>query len=83
MKIVREDIKVTKFGDVKVGAVFIESDVVFMKTLEFYEIEEDSYNYEEEHRYQYNAISLGSGEFARFVYSDMVRVCNDAQLVVN
>lgn len=82
MKIVREDVKVTKFGDVAVGSVFIEDDVVFMKTLEFYEIEED-YCGEEIHRYMYNAISLGSGAFGRFVDSDMVRVSNDAHLVVN
>lgn len=83
MKIVRNDVKMTKFGDIKVGAVFIQDDVAFMKTLEFCEIEESEYTCEEEHRYQYNAIDLGSGEFARFVYSDMVRVCNDAYLVVN
>lgn len=83
MKIVREDVKVTKFGDIKVGAVFIQDDAAFMKTLEFCEIEESNYGYEEEHRYQYNAIDLGNGEFARFGYGDMVRVCNDAYLVVN
>lgn len=83
MKIVRNDVKETKFGDVKVGAVFIEEDDVFMKTLDFYEIEGDDCDYEEERHYMYNAIDLGNGEFARFGYGDMVRVCNDAHLVVN
>lgn len=83
MKIVRNDVKETKFGDVKVGAVFIEEDDVFMKTFDFYEIEGDDCDYEEEHHYMYNAICLGSGSFARFSDHDMVRVCNDAHLVVN
>ena len=83
MKIVRNDVKETKFSDVKIGAVFIQDDIVFIKTFEFYEIEEDSYNYEKERRYRYNAINLGSGEFARFTDSDMVKVSNDAHLVVN
>ena len=83
MKIVRNDVKETKFGDVAVGAVFIDEDVVYMKTFDFYEIEGDDCDYEEEHHYQYNAISLSSGAFARFVSSDVVRVCNDAYLVVN
>lgn len=80
MKIVRDDMKVIRFGDIAVGSVFIEDDVVFMKTLEFYEIEED--DYKDEHRYKHNAISLGSGSFALFVDSNMVKVCNDAYLVV-
>lgn len=81
MKIVRNDVKVTKFNDVAVGSVFIQDDVVFIKTLEFYEIEKDSYG--EETHFDYNAINLGNGEFACFAFSDMVRVCNDAHLVVN
>jgi hypothetical protein len=80
MKIVREDVKVTRFGDVAVGSVFIEDDIVFMKTLKFYEIEEDGY--EEEARYAHNAIRLSTGEFSHFTDYDMVKVCNDAQLVV-
>ena len=83
MKIVREDIKETKFGDVAVGTVFIDEDVVYMKTFEFYEIEGDDCDYEEERHYQRNAINLGSGMFNRFSDWDTVRVCNDAQLVVN
>ena len=83
MKIIREDIKVTKFSDVKVGSVFIDEDAVFMKTSEFYEIEYNDYDHEEETHYSYNAIDLGNGTFARFVGHDMVRVCNDAHLVVN
>ena len=83
MKIVRNDVKETKFGDVAVGAVFIDEDVVYMKTFDFYEIEGDDCDYEEEHHYQYNAINLGSGMFNRFSDWDLVRVCNDAQLVVN
>ena len=83
MKIVRDDVKMTRFSEVAIGAVFIEEDTVYMKTPEFYEIEGDDCDYEEEHHYQYNAISLSSGAFARFVSSDVVRVCNDAYLVVN
>ena len=83
MKIVRNDVKETKFGDVAVGAVFIEEDEAFMKTLDFYEIEGDDCDYEEEHHYMYNAISLGNGSFSCFSDWDMVRVCNDAYLVVN
>lgn len=83
MKIVRNDVKVTKFGDVAVGSVFIEDDVVFMKTFDFYEIKGDDCDYEEERHYMYNAIDLGNGTFARFVGHDLVRVCNDAHLVVN
>lgn len=81
MKIVREDAKVTKFGDVAVGSVFIEEDTVFMKTLEFYEIEEDCLG--DETHYMYNAIGLGNGTFSRFTDYDMVKVCNDAHLVVS
>ena len=80
MKIVREDVKVTKFGDVAVGSVLIEDDIVFMKTLEFYENEED--DYEEENHYAHNAIRLSSGEFSHFTDYDMVKVCYDAHLVV-
>lgn len=83
MKIVRNDVKETKFGDVAVGSVFIEEDTVYMKTFDFYEIEGDDCDYEEERHYQHNAINLGSGMFNHFSDWDMVRVCNDAQLVVN
>ena len=81
MKIVRNDMKLTKFDDIAVGSVFIQDDVVYMKTLEIYEIEKDGY--EEELRYKYNAINLGNGEFYRFVGHDMVIVCSDAYLVIN
>jgi len=83
MKIVRNDVKETKFDEVAVGAVFIYEDAVYMKTFDFYEIEGDDCDYEEEHHYMYNAIDLGNGMFNRFSDWDMVRVCNDAQLVVN
>lgn len=81
MKIVRNDVKLTKFDDVAVGSVFIQDDTIYMKTLEIYEIEED--DYEEELRYKYNAIDLGNGAFYRFVGHDMVMVCGDAYLVIN
>ena len=81
MKIVRNDMKETKFGDIAAGSVFIEEDAVFMKTPEFYEVEED--DCEEKFHYKYNAIDLGNGMFNRFSDWDMVRVCNDAHLVVN
>lgn len=81
MKIVRNDVKETKFGDVAVGAVFIYEDAVYMKTFDFYEIEED--DFAEKFHYSYNAIDLGNGTFNRFSDWDMVRVCNDAHLVVN
>lgn len=80
MKIVREDMKVIRFGDIAVGSVFIEDDVVYMKTLDVYEIKKD--NYEEEPCYKSNAVILGGGEFTCFANSDMVRVCNDAYLTV-
>lgn len=80
MKIVREDMKEIRFGDVAVGSVFIEYDVIFMKTLDVYEIEKD--NYEEEYRYKFNAVNLGNGEFHRFVDGDMVKACKDAYLTV-
>ena len=83
MKIVRNDVKETKFSEVAVGAVFIEEDIVYMKTSDFYEIEGDDCDYEEEHHYMYNAIGLGNGTFNCFSDWDMVRVCNDAHLVVN
>lgn len=83
MKIVRNDVKETKFGDVAVGSVFIEEDIVYMKTSDFYEIEGDDCDYEEERHYMYNAIGLGNGTFNRFSDWDMVRVSNDAHLVVN
>ena len=83
MKIVRNDVKETKFSEVAVGAVFIEEDAVFMKTFDFYEIEGDDCDYEGGHHYMYNAIGLGNGTFNRFSDWDMVRVCNDAHLVVN
>ena len=83
MKIVRDDVKMTRFSEVTIGAVFIEEDTVYMKTPEFYEIEGDDCDYKEEHHYRYNAIGLGSGTFNGFSDWDMVRVCNDAYLVVN
>ena len=83
MKIVRDDVKMTRFSEVAIGAVFIEEDTVYMKTPEFYEIEGDDCDYEEERHYQRNAIGLGSGTFNRFSDWDMVRVCNDAYIVVN
>lgn len=81
MKIVRNDVKETKFGDVAVGSVFIAEDAVFMKTFESYEIEKNGYD--EEVRYSHNAIDLSGGNFARFSDLDMVRVCNNAHLVVD
>ena len=83
MKIVRNDVKETKYSEVAIGAVFIEEDTVYMKTPEFYEIEGDDCDYEEEHHYRYNAIGLGNGMFNGFSDWDMVRVCNNAYLVVN
>lgn len=80
MKIVREDMKEIRFGNIAVGSVFIEGDTVYMKTLDAYEIEKNGH--EEELCYKFNAVILDSGEFTRFVDSDMVKTCNDAYLTV-
>lgn len=79
MKIVREDMKVTKFHEVDIGAVFVQDDVVYMKTPNFCGIEEEAY--QEEHC-KFNAICLHNGNLSYFNYSDTVKVYCDACLVV-
>ena len=80
MRIIREDVKMSRFEEIDVGEVFIAEDDVYMKTSSFYEIET---NYaEQESRWRYNAICLSTGCFNLFSDSDRVKSCGEACLTV-
>ena len=80
MRIVREDVKTIKFGEVNLGEVFIAEDDVYIKTNSFYEIEA---NYaEQESRYRHNAICLSTGYFNLFADCEEVKPCGGAYLTV-
>ena len=80
MRIIREDAKMSQFGEINLGGVFIAEDDVYMKTSPFYEIETNCA--EQESRWRYNAISLSTGYFNLFVDSDMVKPCSETRLIV-
>ena len=80
MRIIREDTKMSQFGEINLGGVFIAEDDVYMKTSPFYEIEA---NYaEQECRWRYNAICLSNGYFNLFEDDDVVKPCGETCLTV-
>lgn len=80
MRIIREDVKMSRFEEIDVGEVFIAEGDVYMKTSSFYEIET---NYaEQESRWRYNAICLSTGCFNLFSDSDRVKSCGEVCLTV-
>lgn len=80
MRIIREDVKMSRFEKINLGGVFVAEDDVYMKTSSFYEIET---NYaEQESRWRYNAISLSTGYFNLFADDDEVKPCGEACLTV-
>ena len=80
MRIIREDVNMSQFGEIDYGKVFIAEDDVYMKTTPFYEIETNYAN--QESRWRYNAISLSTGYFNLFADDDEVKPCGEACLTV-